>query len=194
MRRKLGLLLMLCLGIAHGEPGEGNEPEAGQAPEKEAAVAGVEKKGNRKMNNRALDKLIHAIDAEAEGGDGVWQFHFNDVPLICMTDELANRMRIISPILEMDDVTPEQLAKCMEANFDKALDARYCVFRETLWSAFIHPLGDLSPELFESGVSQVVIARLTFGTTYTSGAFQFGGDADEEAEPEPDPIAPPVTA
>ncbi|MEM9481721.1 MAG: hypothetical protein AAGA58_18885 [Verrucomicrobiota bacterium] len=195
MRGKIGLLVLLSVGISQGDPNETDEKEPVPQAEEEAGKADGENENKApRMNNEKLGQIIRRIDPNAAGGDGVWQFQLNDVPLICMTDEFADRMRIISPILEMEKVTPEQLAKCMEANFDKALDARYCVFRETLWSAFIHPLGDLSPELFESAVGQVVITHLTFGTTYNSGALKFGDEEDEDVEPEPEPLSPLETA
>lgn len=71
------------------------------------------------------------------------------------------------------------------ANFDRALDARYCVYKGALWAAFIHPLAELSEAYFESGVEQVVTLAETFGTTYNSGAFIFGGG--EEQAPSPGP-------
>ena len=66
----------------------------------------------------------------------------------------------------------------MQANFDTALDARYAIAKDTLWSAFIHPLHSLDDEAFLLGLGQVVNLVNTFGSSYTSGLLIFrGGDS-----------------
>jgi hypothetical protein len=50
-----------------------------------------------------------------------------------------------------------------------------------LWSAFIHPLSDLSDHQFIDGLAQTVNLAATFGTTYSSGALVFGG-GDSQGE------------
>lgn len=81
----------------------------------------------------------------------------------------------MTPIEAVAEINSEQLYACMAANFDRALDARYCIDEDYLWSAFIHPLSDLSPELFASAVSQVAGAKENFGGDYSSGALYFAG-------------------
>ena len=44
-----------------------------------------------------------------------------------------------------------------------------------MWSVFVHPLESLTDRDFLSGVAQTAIAAQTFGTTFSSGAFVFGG-------------------
>jgi len=88
-------------------------------------------------------------------------------------------MRIIVPIVKSDDLDRAQLYRTMQANFDSALDARYCVAKGVLWSAFIHPLGALTDREFVSGLGQAVNLVATFGSSYSSGALMFkGGDSD----------------
>jgi len=85
--------------------------------------------------------------------------------------------------VEVEKATEEQILECMKANFDRALDARYCINQGVVWSAFIHPLGSLTPDLFFSAVSQVGTARATFGTDYSSGHLLFrGGEKSQEEE------------
>ncbi|MEM8952915.1 MAG: hypothetical protein AAGD22_02075 [Verrucomicrobiota bacterium] len=136
------------------------------------------------MTNSRLEELIREIDVDAEGEPGLWEFRVADLTVVCITDESADRMRVMSPVAPLTEITEEELAECMMANYDRALDARYCVNDAVVWSAFIHPLGDLSDELFLSGVLQVVNLRLNFGTTYASSGLQFGGDDGGEAEEE----------
>ncbi|MEM7014288.1 MAG: hypothetical protein AAF585_22735 [Verrucomicrobiota bacterium] len=139
------------------------------------------------MNNEALQKLIQSVDPDLKGQLGMWEFEVEGIQLMCMTDEKADRMRIMIPVAKLEDVSKEQLAECMEANFDRALDARYCVNHGVLWGAFIHPLSSLTPRDFFSAVSQVISIRETFGDSYSSGFFQFQGSEDaqeKEAERE----------
>jgi hypothetical protein len=61
----------------------------------------------------------------------------------------------------------------MEANFDRTLDVRYCVFQSHLWSAFIHPLSELSEEFLASALRQLSNSVKNFGGSYTSGILVF---------------------
>jgi hypothetical protein len=73
----------------------------------------------------------------------------------------------------------------MQANFDSALDARYAIAKETLWSAYIHPLSTLSDEDFLSGLGQTVNLVDTFGSSFSSGSSTFiGGDSSGLKEKE----------
>ncbi len=53
-------------------------------------------------------------------------------------------MRIISPVVEMADIGEEELLNAMVANFHSALDVKYALSDEIIWSVFIHPLRELS--------------------------------------------------
>ena len=130
---------------------------------------------NKRMNNKKLGELIDKISSQVDGQPGFWRFIYNGHELMCITDERADRMRIMTPVEAVAEMKGDQLYACMAANFDRALDARYCIDEDYLWSAFIHPLGSLSPELFASAVEQVVGAKVNFGGDYSSGALYFGG-------------------
>jgi hypothetical protein len=131
------------------------------------------------MNNDRLGSLIASIGSEVEGQAGFWQFNFGEVRLICVTDETHDRMRVMSPIASVDELNSEHILACMNANFDRALDARYCISNETLWGAFIHPLGCLTDGLFHSACSQVSEVAVNFGGSYTSGGLSFNSDIFE---------------
>jgi hypothetical protein len=75
-----------------------------------------------------LDLLINAVDGQAERSvDGdVWQMSIVDVAVSVVTDESNDRMRILVPISYVEGVDPDLLMRLMQANFDTALDARYC--------------------------------------------------------------------
>ncbi len=103
------------------------------------------------------------------------EFAFDGVQMMLIHDPRADRMRIISPIVSIDDLEPGQLESAMAANFHTALDARYAVSNGVVWAAFIHPLSSLRDDGLRSAIRQVASARATFGTTYTSGHLVFPG-------------------
>ena len=120
------------------------------------------------MNNDKLNGIIYTLSDTVQGESGGWQFIIDDTAFMCLTDQLHNRMRIISPIAEMGEVTDEQLLRCMEANFHSALDARYAISDGILWAAFIHPLQELTKDQVISAISQAVsYTHLTLPTIYS---------------------------
>ena len=128
------------------------------------------------MTVERLGALVHAIDADAVTvEERMWRFTVAELPVTVIADPVNDRMRVIVPIADADKLGREILIRMMQANFDTALDARYSVARGVLWSAFIHPLGDLSDDAFLSGVGQTVNLARTFGTTFFSGGLTFGG-------------------
>ncbi|HHO69081.1 MAG TPA: hypothetical protein ENK12_08625 [Gammaproteobacteria bacterium] len=127
------------------------------------------------MTNETLDGLIRRLGEAVEGGAGVWRFRIEGRPVTVITDEKADRMRILVPVAEVASLPEGRLQRLMQANFDSALDARYAVAKGFLWSAFIHPLGALSDHEFLSGLGQTVNLAITYGSSYSSGALVFGG-------------------
>jgi len=122
-----------------------------------------------------LDAIIRALDPEAQGNGAVWQFNVGEVQVLVVTDARADRMRALTPVARSADVTPEQMTRMMQANFDSALDARYAIANEVLWSAYIHPLSPLQKDQLISGIGQVVNLAQSFGTLYSSGGLLYGG-------------------
>ncbi len=137
-----------------------------------ASFAADDKPG---MNNRHMDTLIRGFNPNVEGKPGHWQFHYKDSQVLIITDERANRMRIIVPIAKSKDLSKTQLIRMMQANFDSALDARYSIAQGVVWAAFIHPLKPLDDGEFFSGLAQALTAAKTWGKSYSSGALVFGG-------------------
>jgi hypothetical protein len=133
------------------------------------------------MDNQRLQVLIEGVAKDIEGQPGYWRFSIHDFAASVITDEKADRMRIIVPVAEVERIDQARLLRLMQANFDSALDARYSVAKGVLWSAFIHPLSELSDRQFLDGLAQTVNLAATYGSTYTSGALIFGG-GDSQGE------------
>jgi len=125
------------------------------------------------MNNQKLESIIYTISDTITGQPGQWKFMIKELPMFCLTDELHNRMRIISPIVDVSEMSPEDVKKCMEANFHSALDVRYSISEDVLWVAFIHPLKELSKEQVIDAVRQVYSAVLTYGSSFSSSNLTF---------------------
>lgn len=110
--------------------------------------------------------------------------------VVILTDERADRMRIMMPIRPFDPEQVEDLRLALialHANYDRALDARYALQDGVLWSVFIHPLGSLTSDDFANALRQVQTLRKSTGTTYSSGDLLFGpGIAPEVTDPEDD--------
>lgn len=165
------LLTSLCLSAAYAEtPRQEDSIKQNQSPPQLVV-----------MNNKRLDELIKRIDKQPEGQLGRWVMRYESIQLYVVTDEKADRMRIITAIAPAKDLEPELLYRLMQSNFDSALDARYAIAKDVLWSAFIHPLASLTDKDFFSGLAQTIMLVATYGSTYTSGALTFGG-GDSQTE------------
>ena len=100
---------------------------------------------------------------------------FNERLLICIYDEGANRMRIISPIVERKELDEEQLLNALVANFHSVLDVKYALSDELIWSVYAHPLKELYKDQMVDAFNQVRNLVYNFGTSYSSTTVIFGG-------------------
>ena len=114
-----------------------------------------------------------------EGQLGFWRISYQDRVVMVVTDEYHDRMRIITPVVEVAELEESIWLIALTANFDRALDARYAVNGDYLWSAFIHPLSTCSEGQFVDGLNQVVTLADNFGTTFTSSDLVFGNDDED---------------
>lgn len=126
------------------------------------------------MDLDELEQVLRDVADEIDGEEGRWHLRMGEVALACMTDLRFDRMRLIAPIAELEEVSEEVRDACLEANFHTALDARYATSDGVLYAAFIHPLSPLDSDQAESAVRQVANLVETFGTTFSSGALVFG--------------------
>lgn len=140
------------------------------------------------MNPEILYQLIEQEADTVQVAGNSYQFIYNDAMLICIYDESANRMRIISPIVKREEIGEEELLNSLVANFHSALDVKYALSDEILWSVFTHPLQQLSEEQVIDAIQQVYAAALTFGTTYSSTTMVFPGNTKKVEKPKPKPL------
>ena len=142
------------------------------------------------MDNAQLKTIIQSSADEVQGQDGQWQFKINNRILICVTDVNHNRMRIITPIVEVEKLSPEEILSALAANFHTALDVKYAISDGVMWSAFIHPFKELSKDQTRDAIEQVYSAAETFGTSYSSTnlVFPSSQDGDNDKEPKTKPL------
>lgn len=139
----------------------------------------------QKMSNKKIDQIIRTECDSIEGIGGAWQFELMDRPMFCFTDESNNRMRIICPIAIVEKLDEEMIYDAMIANFHSALDVKYAISDDVMWSVFIHPLKELSTAQFKDALKQVYNAAESFGTTYASTDLIFPGNRDSAKKNEP---------
>jgi len=128
------------------------------------------------MTNAHLAELLAGLVQNLDGEPGYWQFEFQEVPMLLMTDEGHDRMRIISPAGDSTDLPEAELLAMLSANFKSALDARYCIYEGRIWSAFIHPLSSLARADLSSALEQVGNLVRNYGGTYASLDLRFSED------------------
>jgi len=122
-----------------------------------------------------MAEIVVALDPDAQLSAAAFSLTIDDIPVLIVTDVRANRMRAMVPIRSAETMTPEEMQRVMQANFDSALDARYAVAQGQLWGVFLHPFKELERDQFISGVAQTVNVAKTYGSLYSSGGVQFGG-------------------
>ena len=128
---------------------------------------------SQNMTNEKLEKIVRSMADSIQGSPGNWQFLVKDRMFICVTDQQNNRMRIMSPVIEQKKLAYTDMLKLMEANFHTALDVKYAIAHDLLWSVYIHPLRELSDDQLVDAIQQVYVAAMTYGSTYSSSSLSF---------------------
>lgn len=137
----------------------------------------------QKMTPDRLAELIGQIaDTSKVNGNSI-QFAYKETMLVCIYDEKANRMRFISPIVNKEDLKEEEILNALVANFHSALDVKYALSDEIIWSVFIHPLKELADHQVLDAIDQVYSASVTFGTSYSSTSLVFPGNTKKKEVP-----------
>ncbi|MEM9869251.1 MAG: hypothetical protein AAF765_16260, partial [Bacteroidota bacterium] len=140
------------------------------------------------MNPDLLFDIIEKESDTARATGNSYQFVYEDAMLVCIFDENANRMRIITPIVKREEIGEEELLNALVANFHSALDVKYALSDEIVWSVFTHPLQELSEYQVIDAIRQVYAAALTFGTSYSSTSLVFPGNTKKVEKPSPKPL------
>lgn len=130
-----------------------------------------------------LEAILQDSSSTVDGGNGQWQVSVEGRTLLVLADATNNRMRIFTPITSTNELTAPQIQAVLLANFHTALDARYALSQDTLVSTFVHPLDSLEENFLRSALSQVATLANNFGSTYSSGALDFGPERQSNRPP-----------
>ena len=159
------------------------------------------------MTTAAIGKILDSYLTDLEGQAGFWRGMREDVPVYVFSDDSHDRVRLMAPVGELRSLDPKVMQVLLQANYDRALDAKYAMRGFEIWSVSVHPLATLAPDDFASFIDQVVKLVKNTGTTYASSELMFmsageneppavEGDVPEsESEPSEssDPEEPPLT-
>lgn len=159
------------------------------------------------MTTAAIGKILDSYLTDLEGQAGFWRGMREDVPVYVFSDDSHDRVRLMAPVGELQSLDSKVLQVLLQANYDRALDAKYAMRGFEIWSVSVHPLATLAPDDFASFIDQVVKLVKNTGTTYASSELMFMSSAENEppavegevpeAENEPnessDPEEPPLT-
>jgi hypothetical protein len=129
----------------------------------------------RAMNNARLQMLLEERTEIINGRPGRWHLRFEGRDLLVISDQKRNRMRIMVPIVDDDQLNEADLHLLLSANFDRTLDARYAVAGGYLWSLFLHPLSELTDHLLFDAMRQVKALADSYGSRYASTDLVFTG-------------------
>lgn len=142
------------------------------------------------MTTDRLHSVLQKNADEVERNANQWQFSIDDQVFICIADENADRMRIITPIAKVDQLSETQLKNALVANFHSALDVKYAISDNLIWSVYLHPLKALSEDQLTSAIRQTHRAAVTFGDTYQSSDMVFPAAQREDHQKEKEQPVP----
>src|SRR6266545_4493053 len=140
------------------------------------------------MTTAAIGKLLDAYLSGVEAHPGFWRGTREEVDVYVFTDDTHDRMRIMAPVGELERLEPRTLEVLLQANYDRALDARYALRGRELWAVAVHPLATLAPDDFAGFIDQTVKLVKNTGSTFASSdlLFQMPSDDEDEEEDEED--------
>lgn len=120
-----------------------------------------------------MGKLLDSYLTELEGQPGFWRGVRNEVPVFVFSDDEHDRMRIMSPIGVVEELESDLLHVLLQANYDRALDARYAMRGNELWSVVVHPLATLATDDLPAMFDQVTLLVKNTGSTFASTELVF---------------------
>lgn len=132
------------------------------------------------MTTQAMGKLLESYVTELEGQPGFWRGVRNEVPVFVFSDDEHDRMRIMSPIGVIEELDADLLHVLLQANYDRALDSRYAMRGNELWSVVVHPLATLATDDLPNLFDQVAMLVKNTGSTFASTELVFRSFPEED--------------
>jgi hypothetical protein len=131
------------------------------------------------MTTTVMGKLLESYLTDLEGEKGFWRGNRDEVPVFVFSDDEHDRMRLMAPIGVVEELDPDLLHVLLQANYDRALDARYAMRNKELWAVVVHPLATLATDDLPSMFDQVVKLVKNTGSTFASTELVFRSFPDD---------------
>lgn len=125
------------------------------------------------MTTAAISRLMESYLTDLDGRPGFWRGVREQVQVYVFSDETHDRLRVMAPVGELRELDPRVLQVLLQANYDRALDAKYALRGNEVWAVAVHPLATLAADDFASFLDQVVKLVHNTGTTYASSDLVF---------------------
>lgn len=123
-------------------------------------------------DHRRLQDMLSQSATVLRRQGSAWEIQYGGMPMLVVTSAEHDRMRIMALVGDKQTLSVN-LDVLMQANFDRALDARYALFQGKLWATYLHPLRTLTESELASALAQVANLVKTYGTTYSSSNLHF---------------------
>jgi hypothetical protein len=127
------------------------------------------------MTNERLGLLLGRKLEKLAGRPGFWKAPAGEFEYFMVTDEKADRMRIMIPIAKIGKDDKDLAFTLLSANFHRALDAKYAINDGVIWSVFVHPLKSLGESDLDNALKQVRTLADNIGTSFSSTDVVFCG-------------------
>ena len=122
----------------------------------------------------AVGELLQEIAVDVSGQEGQWTARYRGSRIVVYAIENHGRMRIMAPIASAKELDEAELRILLQANYARALDAKFALQDGVVWSIFNRPLEGLTRSTFLDGAEQVVTLKKNYGTSYRSTELTFG--------------------
>ena len=137
-----------------------------------ASLSGEESRST--VSAAQVGDFLQEIAVDVTGEEGQWTARYRGARILVFAVEKHGRMRIMAPITSTDSIGESEMRILLDANYARALDAKFAIQDGVVWSLFNRPLAGLDRETFIDGADQVVTLRKNYGTSYRSTDLTFG--------------------
>ena len=122
------------------------------------------------LNTAQLDVLLRRTLPDIRGEAGRWAVHVDDeIEVYIVADDETDRMRIMVPIARVDRTEVDLLWVLLLSNYDRALDAKYAIYEDLIWSTWSRRLSWSDAVEVEAAIQDVIRLARNTGTTFATG-------------------------
>lgn len=125
-------------------------------------------------SSEAIRRVLEEVAIDVGGADGQFTARYRNTRLVVYVNQTHGRLRIMTPVQAERDLTAQDLRILLNANYGRALDARYAIGDGVVWALFNRPLEGIDRATFLDGLDQVANLKKNFGTSYRSTNLTFG--------------------